>query len=128
MRLLLALLATVVLSGGDIRLAWDASPTPGVTNYSVYAHTNQIVVACVIVPGCLRTNVGTNLVVDFVALRPGRWWFVATAWKDGLESAPSGVLEVEEPAPPAGMRTLNVQASTDLTTWTNIGFFRLLLR
>lgn len=74
----------------DIQLVWDASPTAGVTNYMLYAHTNAIG------PGTLGQSVVKRLVGTSGTARiegiTGGWWFTVTAWKDGLESDPSNVV------------------------------------
>jgi hypothetical protein len=117
-KLLRALLWVVLLAGprclaADVRLAWDASPTPGVTNYLLYAHTN-LLTATNLSASLLRFHVGTNLTATVEALQSGQWSFTVTAMKDGLESDPSNVLLVEVPQPPARMRTVVVQYSGTL--------------
>lgn len=74
----------------DIQLVWDASPTPGVTNYMLYAHTNAIAQGN-ISSAVVKRMVGTNLTARIEGIS-GIWWFTVTAWKDGLESDPSNVV------------------------------------
>lgn len=87
--LFLALLCCKALAA-DIQLVWDSSPTPGVTNYMLYAHTN------VIADGSLNQSLVKRLVGTGGTARiegvTGGWWFAVTAWKDGLESEPSNVV------------------------------------
>ena len=87
-------------AGADVKLAWNPSLTPGVTNYVLYASTNALTLQSYTV----RTNVGTNLVATVQTLRAGQWQFGATAMKDLVESDMSPVLPVEIPTPPTGIR------------------------
>jgi len=86
----LMLLAGVCL-GADVRLAWDASPTEGITNYVLFAHTNAITQASY-TNAVVRLNVGTNLTCTVEDPVPARWWFTVVAQKDGLESDISNVI------------------------------------
>lgn len=104
----------------DLHLAWDASPTPGVTNYTVYAATNALAPMA-------QINVGTNLTADISTLPTGQWRFYITATKDGLESDPSASVLVEVPEPPANLRIVIVQYSATLTNWQDVGVFKLRL-
>lgn len=117
------MLLAVTCLGGDVRLAWDASPTEGITNYVLYA--NNMIFSTPSPTNLVHINVGTNLTCTIEGLDPGRWYFAATAMKDGLESDISNVIEVEVPAPPANMRTVIVQYSGTLTNFQDVGFFRL---
>lgn len=118
--LTLLAVATIGADGADIRLAWDASATTGITNYVLYAATTtQTNIA--------RLNVGTNLTARVESLQPGTWLFSATAMKGGVESDPSNILIVEVPQPPRNMRTVVVQYSGTLSNWYDVGFFRLRL-
>lgn len=118
------MLLAVTCLGADVRLAWDASPTEGITNYVIYAHTNAITQETY-TNAVVRINVGTNLTATVEDPSPARWWFTVTAMRDGLESDISNVIEVEVPAPPSGMRTVIVQYSGTLTNFQDVGFFRL---
>lgn len=110
----------------DVKLAWDASATPGVTNYVLYAHTNLLSVTN-LPAASVRLPVGTNLTATVEGLREGVWSFAAAAMKDGIESEPSNVVTVEVPRPPERMRTVVVQYSGTLTNFYDVGFFRLRL-
>lgn len=64
----------------SVQLAWDASPSAGITNYRVYygvasrTYTNHV-------------NAGTNLTVGVSNLQAGvTFWFSATALAHGMES------------------------------------------
>jgi hypothetical protein len=116
--LLLLLCLIVSAAGSDIKLAWNESATPGVTNYVLYANrgTNSI-----------RLNVGTNLTAQVESLQPGLWAFHVTAQKGYVESSPSEPMLVEVPEPPVNMRTIAIQYSGTLSNFYDVGFFRLRL-
>jgi hypothetical protein len=122
----LLLLLCLTASGQTVRLAWDPAPTVGITNYTLYASTNALSATNLL---AATTNIpcGTNLTGTVSEIVAGRWWFAATAWKDGIESLPSNVLQVEVPRPPANMRTVVVQYSGTLTNFYDVGFFKLRL-
>jgi hypothetical protein len=90
--LLLLLFLSCSLKAADTQIAWDASPTEGVTNYQFYAHTN-VLTATNLQSAVLKKGVGTNLTVRLEGAT-GPWWFAVTAQKEGLESEPSSILEV----------------------------------
>ena len=110
----------------NVRLAWNGSVTPGVTNYVLYAHTNALT-ATNLSSALVRVDVGTNLTATVEGLNPGQWCFVATARLNGVESDPSNSLTVEVPGPPANMRLVVVQYGGTLTNFYDVGFFRLRL-
>lgn len=110
--------------GADVKLAWDASPTEGITNYVLFAHTNAINQETYR-SAVVKLNVGTNLTCTVEDPVPARWWFTVVAQKDGLESDISNVIDAEVPSPPAHMRTVVMQYSGTLTNWQDVGFFRL---
>jgi len=111
------------LIGGQVKLAWDASPTPGVTNYTVCAGTNAITFDNALV----RVSTGTNQTVSVSNLAPATWQFMVVAQKDGVVSDPSNVVVAEVPRPPATMRTVIPQWSGTVasTNWQDVGFFRV---
>jgi hypothetical protein len=120
--------SAAAVSAASVRLAWDASPTEGVTNYVLHAWTNNAEngpFAYTNAP--VHVNVGTNLTASLEALQPGQWSFVVTAQKEGIESDPSNVVIVETPDPPARLRTIAIQYSGSLTNFVDVGFFRLRL-
>lgn len=110
--------------GGEIKLAWDASPTPGVTNYMLVAHTNATAVTNYSM-ATVRVNLGTNLTATITDLAVGQWHLFVTAGKGGLVSDPSNVLVVEMPRPPANLRTVTVQYGASLESMTNNLFLKL---
>lgn len=120
------LLATFSLGllASDIRLTWNASPTPGVTNYMVYGWTNMP-------PSNLpafKIDVGTNLTAVVGDLTTGTWRFaVAAATQQGVESDFSNIVIAEVPEPPAQLRIvlLEYNASLTSTNWQDVGFFRV---
>lgn len=121
--LVIICLTALPLLASEVRLAWDASLTQGVTNYVLYAHTNDLA-AVSLTNALVKLNVGTNLTARVESLVPGRWWFGATAMKDGMESDLSNTISVEVPRPPRNMRTVVILSSATVTNWTNI-FFKL---
>lgn len=123
--MLLCAVVTFPLLASDLKLAWDASPTPGITNYVLYASTNTLT-ATNLPSAQVRLNVGTNLTATVTDIKAGQWTFAATAMKDGIESAPT-LLLAEVPKPPDRMRTVVVQYSGTLTNFYDVGFFRLRL-
>jgi len=124
--ILFGIFAALTSMASDAKLAWDASPTTGVTNYVLYASTN-ILSATNLTSATVRLNVGTNLTATVERIQSGQWSFAVTAMKNGLESDPSNILIVEVPQPPARMRTVVVQYSGTLTNFYDVGFFRLRL-
>ena len=120
------LFAALAVHAAELKLAWDESPTTGVTNYVLYASTNALN-ASNLQTAAVRLNVGTNLTATVEDIQPGQWSFAATAQKMGVESAPSNILLVDVPTPPARMRTVVVQYSGTLTNFYDVGFFRLRL-
>ena len=82
--ILLTLLGAARLAlGADVALDWDASATAGVTNYRVrYGTTSRVYTASISFSGTNRSGMVSNI-------PPGRWFFAATAMKQGMESDPS---------------------------------------
>jgi hypothetical protein len=90
----------------NVTLAWDTSPSTGITNYSVYygtatgAYTNQV-------------NAGTNLSVTVSNLVNGvKYYFAATALDThGMESAYSAEINYTipwpRPAAPSNLRLVS---------------------
>lgn len=111
---------------GTVTLAWDPSPTTGVS-YRLYAHTNSLTSTNATAGATVRLDAGTNTTATLAALTPARWHFVATAVKDKLESVPSPELIAEMAAPPAALRTVTLQfnATVTGTNWLDAGFFRI---
>lgn len=123
---LMGLLAMAVpVMASDIKLAWDASQTPGITNYVLYASTNTLT-STNLQSALVRLSVGTNLTASITDIKAGQWTFAATAIKDGIESSPV-LLLAEVPKAPDRMRTVVVQYSGTLTNFYDVGFFRLRL-
>lgn len=105
MKLVLSLALISLLSRGysaEIKLAWNPSDTPGVTNYILYGSTNTLTLSNFNV----RTNVGTNLVVAISTLTSRQWQFGVTAQKDLIESDMSNILPIEVPLPPKVLRII----------------------
>lgn len=117
------------LPAAQLKLAWDPSPSPGVTNYVLYVSTNAITVTNA-QPVAARISVGTNLTSAVEFLRAGRWHFAATAQAEGVESEYSNELIVQVPEPATNLRTLVIEYTLDLTgstNWSQLGFLRLKL-
>lgn len=90
--LLAILLSTFSLKAADVQLAWDASPSEGITNYQFYAHTN-VLTATNLRSAVLKQGIGTNLTIKLEGAT-GPWWFAVTAQREGLESEPANILQV----------------------------------
>jgi len=99
-----ALLSSATAS--EVKLAWDASATAGVTNHIVYAFTNATLSTAPIVKQSVGTNLTATILTPPVS---SRWWFIVTAVKDGVESLPSNVVSVEFPAAPTNIRVVSTQ-------------------
>lgn len=110
----IGLLFLAFVAKADVPLAWDASLTPGVTNYVLYASTN-VLTSTNLASAPVRVNVGTNLTARVSDLLPGQWYFAVTVEKGGVQSDPSNVLPVEVPASPGTLRTVALQYSATLT-------------
>jgi len=121
---LILLLLPLAACAQEVRLAWDASPSPGV-HYRLYAGTNSVqglTNALVVV------NAETNLTATVEISQAQRWYFVATAvdTASGLESEPSNEVMVETPAAPSNMRTIHIEHTITLSNgWNDVGYFRL---
>lgn len=115
----------------SVTLAWNASPDDYRTNnvfYCVYAGTNAAL-ATDITKALTNAPAGTNLSVVMTNLAAGQWVFVATAKSGGLESGPSNpayyTIRSTPPSPPAQLATVFLDASINMTNWTDLGFFRV---
>ena len=101
-----------------VTLAWDASPSPGVSNYRIYFGTNSRSYAFI-------TNAGLVLTQVVVLPHTGRWFFAATAMDtNGVESAFSNEVQWEaKPSSPVVRGetwvrlTPVIERSTNLVTW-----------
>ena len=87
-------IALLLLTAGvgfaeDLTLAWTASPTPGVTNYTLTQSSGTNVV---------RFDTGTNLTLVVTVQATNEYTFFATAQMDGEDSDPSNIIEW----PPSG--------------------------
>lgn len=122
---ILALVATVAIANpGEISLKWNASVTPGITNYVLYAHTNAMTETNFTFT--IRADTGTNLTATVYDVAPGQWYFNATAMDtNGVESQLSNVVQYEIPAPPASLRTIILQYSASVTNFSDFHFFKL---
>lgn len=88
------LIAAVTATAQTVNLAWNASPSPEVNRYKVYAAKGTNVVFAV-----GNTNAATSVTVtnqftaSFTNLSVGAWTFVATALStNNLESANSNTV------------------------------------
>lgn len=123
MKTIIALLfACSSLLASDVPLAWDASETPGCT-YRLYCHTNSLSYD-LRTNAVLKVNAGTNLTAR-AECQPGKWYFWATALKDGLESDFSNMVIAEVPKAPGQMRTIVLQYSATLTNFVDAGFIKV---
>ena len=96
------LLLAFTAAAKDVTFAWDASPTTGITNYVIYASTNNFGAGTT-----LKQNAGTSLTTTLTNVTPGvKWWFYVTAGMDGFESVPSNVVTFTVPHGPALLRVI----------------------
>lgn len=127
---LLASLAALSISqgtAGQVRVAWEASPSTNVTAYVLYAHTNTLTETNLI-NAAVRVSVGTNLSASVLFTNTGRWHLVATARDaSGVESEPSNQLVLSVPNAPAALATVAVEHTLSVSgsEWKDVGFFRL---
>lgn len=117
----LVMLVSFVASAADIKFAWDASPSPGITNYQLYASTNGIPSTNYVA----QLNAGTNLTCSVQDLKQGKWYFAVLAMKDGISSDFSNIVIVEVPYASGSFRTVVLQFSGTLTNFYDVGFFKL---
>jgi hypothetical protein len=114
----LVLLSAFAVHAQQVTLAWDASPSPEVTNYRIYFGTNAGNYAFVTNAGLVRTQ-------TVVLPHTGRWFFAATAVDaSGLESDFSNRVEWEaKPVSPVVRSatwvrlTPVIERSTNLVNW-----------
>lgn len=115
--LILSITAFVSLAqSAQVTLAWDASPTPGVTNYVVYASQSASMTSPIV------TSAGTNLTGTVTIAMGTQWYFRATAQKGGLESLPSNQVSYiapTSPSPPGNVRLTFVFPPGTTVTSTN---------
>ena len=104
-----------------VKLAWDASPSPGITHYRIHFGTNGASYSYV-------TNVGLVRTQTVVLPHSGRWFFAATAVDaNGLESPFSNQAQWEaKPVAPVMLGesfvrlTPVIERSTNLVNWRSI--------
>lgn len=119
MKALLALILSAASTlAVDVHLAWDASVSPGVTNYALSVRNGQ---------SATVLNVGTNLTATAESLTPGQWEFKVACASDGVWSDWSTPLIVEIAGPPTRLRTVVLQYSGTLSNFYDVGFFKLRL-
>ena len=127
MRILASILflAALRVEASFLRLAWDASATPG-CEYVLYASTNELTQETYR-DATVRVPCETNLTATIEGIVEGAWSFAATAVKDGVESDISNVVVTEIPPAPGTMRTVVLQYSTTITNgWNDTdGYFRI---
>ena len=120
--LTILMLAGAAAGGAErLTLAWDPSPSAGVSGYRLYWGTNTRSYQFV-------TNAGLVLTQSVVLAHRGRWFFAATAYDtNGLESDFSSEVSWEsKPLPPAmaGERWVRLApvfgCSTNLVTWGSV--------
>jgi len=117
----LILLCALMTQGQSVTLAWDASPSPGVSRYRLWYGSS---------PGnyAFMTNVGMVRTQRIVLPHPGRWFFAATAIStNGIESEFSNEVQWEaKPVAPvvhgeSWVRlTPVIERSTNLVSWSSV--------
>ena len=118
---ILILLSATVVHAQQVRLAWDASPSPEVVSYRIYFGTNAGNYAFMTNAGLVRTQ-------TVVLPHTGRWFFAATAVDArGVESPFSNQVHWEaKPVAPAVhgeswvRLTPVIERSTNLVTWRSV--------
>ena len=118
---ILILLNATLVHAQKVRLAWDASPSPGVVGYRIHFGTNAGNYSFV-------TNVGLVRTQTVVLPHTGRWFFAATAVDaNGMESPLSNQVQWEaKPVAPVVLGesyvrlTPAVERSTNLVNWQRL--------
>ena len=118
---ILILAWALVAPAQRVKLAWDASPSPGITHYRIHFGTNGANYTLV-------TNVGLVRTQTVVLPHTGRWSFAATAVDaNGLESPFSNQVEWDaKPTAPVVQSetwvrlTPVIERSTNLVNWRSI--------
>lgn len=120
-------LLSVAAFASEVRLTWNPSVTPGVTNYVILGHTNAIPDSASSTNVLIAANTGTNLSVSVASLTTGMWFFRALAEKDGVRSDLSNQVQMEVPALPTGLHTVTIEylPTLNTTNWSPVGLFRL---
>jgi hypothetical protein len=117
----LIFLSALIVHAQRVKLAWDASPSPGVVGYRVHFGTNAGNYSFV-------TNVGLVRTQTVVLPHTGRWFFAATAVDaNGVESHFSNQVQWEaKPVAPVLLGesyvrlTPVIERSTNLANWRSI--------
>lgn len=119
---LLVALAMSAAPQPQFALAWDASPSPEVTSYTLHGQnvvagvTNTVSVASI-----------TNLTVGVYDISSGNWTFWVTARAGLIESIPSNLLPVLVPNSPSGLKTVVLQYSATISgPWSSNIFLKLM--
>ncbi len=115
---ILILTWALVAPAQRVKLAWDASPSPGITHYRIHYGTNGANYTIV-------ADVGLTLTHTVELPHRGRWFFAATAVDaNGIESAFSNQVQWEaKPVAPVMQGELYVrltpviERSTNLVSW-----------
>jgi len=104
---------TIPVCAADVTLAWDPSPTQGVTGYRLYYGTSS---------GTYNKNVDVKNVTTYklTGLQDGvTYYFVVKAYNADSESAPSNEVakpfDLPAPAPPSNLKIVAVQVNSDGT-------------
>lgn len=103
----------IVSKTGKIALQWNASPTPSVT-YKLYHSTNNVTW-----DKTYSGIVGLTYTVTNVPAGSSNWFSVVAVNMDGIESAPSNVVEkpIEaQPAPATGLMSIPIVVRVESTT------------
>ena len=119
--ILLAMLFVFCASAQQVKLTWDPSPAPNITNYWIYSGTNGAGIYS------NKTAAGTNCLVTISDMRPASYWFAVTAQDtNGAESGFSNEASWKIPAAPSNLTLLILQYGSVVAGITNdVGFFRL---
>lgn len=120
----LLLAVSMIANAASVNLAWDASPTLGVTNYALYVASSQ---AALGTTNAIRFNVGTNLAVTAVFTNTTTAYFAVSAVLFGIESDLSNTLIASIPKSPTNLLVvaLNYTGTMNLPVTNNAAFLGL---
>lgn len=122
--ILIFFLLLISAPAAELPLAWDASPSPNVTNYSLHVGTNSLASGNT---NWITKHVGTNLTARIQIEGSAKIYVHARAWADGQYSDPSNELKLQAVAAPGDLRSVAVEYTFDVagTNWAQAGYFRL---
>ena len=110
----------------DLTVSWEPVADDSITNYVIYASTNELTAANFRTAAQARFDAGTNTERVLQTVQPARWYFGVTVVSDtGIESDLSNVTIAVVPHPPAHVALVQYAPTLTSSNWENIGFIRL---